>query len=183
MLLRPLFLFVCIAVTLHGHSAYAAKPNIILIIADDMAWNDCGAYGHPKIRTPNIDKLAQQGMTFNNAFLTTSSCSPSRCSIITGRYPHNTDAGQLHLPLPKEQVTFPELLKQAGYHTGAAGKWHLGNATKPKFDIVREGGDSGGAGHWVPMLKDRPTDKPFFMWFASFDPHRPYQKNTIATAT
>ena len=64
------------------------RPNLVLIIADDMAWDDCGAYGHPHIKTPNLDKLAADGMRFDNAFLTCSSCSPSRSSIITGRYPH-----------------------------------------------------------------------------------------------
>ena len=76
------------------------RPNIILIIADDMNWNDCGAYGHPSIRTPNIDSLARDGLKFNHAYLTVSSCSPSRSSIITGKYPHNTGAEQLHWPLP-----------------------------------------------------------------------------------
>ncbi|MBX6316774.1 MAG: sulfatase-like hydrolase/transferase, partial [Isosphaeraceae bacterium] len=93
------------------------RPNFILIIADDMAWDDCGAYGHPSIRTPNLDRLARRGLRFDHAILTCSSCSPSRSSLITGRYPHNTDAEELHWPLPKEQVTFIERLKQAGYWT------------------------------------------------------------------
>src|SRR4051794_15890634 len=118
----------------------AARPNVILIIADDMGAEDCGAFGHPTIRTPNLDRLAKEGMRFDRAFLTCSSCSPSRSSIITGRYPHNTGAHQLHLPLPKEQVTFVELLKKAGYWTGQAGKWHLGPAVKDRFDVVNEGG-------------------------------------------
>src|SRR3954454_20129901 len=103
-------------------------PNFILMIADDMAWNDCGAYGNASIRTPNLDSLAREGMRFDRAFLTCSSCSPSRSSIITGRYPHNTDAEELHWPLPPDQVTFVERLKAAGYWTAAAGKWHLGPA-------------------------------------------------------
>src|SRR5690348_1995417 len=76
------------------------RPNLVLIIADDLAWDDLGAFGHPTIRTPNLDRLAREGMRFDRAFLTTSSCSPSRSSIITGRYPHNTDAEELHWPLP-----------------------------------------------------------------------------------
>ena len=103
-------------------------PNFVLIIADDMNWDDCGAYGRPSIRTPNIDRLAREGMRFDHAYLTASSCSPSRSSIITGRYPHNTDAEQLHWPLPAEQVTFVEQLREAGYWCAAAGKWHLGPA-------------------------------------------------------
>lgn len=149
-------------------------PNFIVFIADDMAWNDCGAYGHSKIRTPNIDRLAREGMRFDNAFLTCSSCSPSRSSLITGRYPHNTGARQLHQPLPGDQVTFVEMLKKSGYYTAAAGKWHLGNATIPKFDTVHAKMNV-----WVKTLAERPKDRPFFMWFAFSDPHRGYQKNTI----
>ena len=150
------------------------RPNFILFIADDMAWDDCGAYGHPKIRTPNIDRLAEEGMRFDNAFLTCSSCSPSRSSIITGRYPHNTGARQLHQPLSGDQVTFVEKLKAAGYYTASVGKWHLGPETIPKFDLVRQKMNL-----WVKTVQDRPQEKPFFMWFAFSDPHRPYQKETI----
>ena len=96
-----------------AETARANRPNVILLIADDMAWDDCGAYGHKTVRTPNIDKLASEGMRFSRAFLTASSCSPSRSSMITGRYPHSTGAQQLHWPLPPDQVTFVELLKKA----------------------------------------------------------------------
>src|SRR3954454_9445594 len=119
------------------------RPNIVLIIADDMAWDDCGAYGNRKARTPNIDRLAREGMRFDRAFVTVSSCSPSRSSLITGRYPHNTDAEELHWPLPPEPVGFVETLRATGYRTAAAGKWHLGNPAKQKFDLVREADPSG----------------------------------------
>lgn len=176
-----------------------SRPNIVLIIADDMAWDDCGAYDHPTIRTPNIDKLAAEGMRFTNAFVTTSSCSPSRASIITGRYPHNTDAEQLHWPLPPEQRTFVEILKEAGYWTASAGKWHLGDAVRDRFDVVHEADVSGfqlptgkggsppvmiareksGCEKWLATLRDRPKDKPFFLWLAALDPHRDYEKAAI----
>ena len=119
------------------------RPNIVFIIADDMAWDDSGAYGNPEVPTPNIDRLASQGMRFDKAFLTASSCSPSRSSIITGRYPHNTDAEELHWPLPAEQITFVEKLRDGGYWTAAAGKWHLGDAVRDRFDVVRETDTSG----------------------------------------
>jgi len=180
--------------------ARRSGPNIVLIIADDMGWDDCGAYGHPRIRTPNIDRLAAEGMRFTNAFLTASSCSPSRASIITGRYPHNTDAEQLHWPLPVEQRTFVELLKNAGYWTAAVGKWHLGDAVKNRFHRVHEADVSGfqlptdkdaskgamvarersGCEHWVSTLRSRPKDRPFFLWLASLDPHRDYEPGIIA---
>ena len=78
-------------------------------------------------------------MRFDRAFVMTSSCSPSRSSIITGRYPHSTGAEELHWPLPPDQVTFVEKLRASGYWTAAAGKWHLGNAVKDQLDVVREG--------------------------------------------
>ena len=182
-------------------------PNIVLIIADDMAWDDSGVYGNPNLATPHIDRLAKEGLLFHNAYLTASSCSPSRCSIITGRYPHNTDAEELHWPLPKEQVTFVEKLREAGYWTAAAGKWHLGDAARDRFDVIRETDTSGfqlpageegqkgkfvetmegqaqsGCTEWVPLMRDRPKEKPFFLWLAALDPHRPYHENIVANPT
>ncbi len=152
-----------------------ARPNFLVFIADDMAWDDCGAYGHPHIRTPQLDRLAEQGMRFNNAYLTCSSCSPSRSSIMTARYPHSTGgAHQLHNPLPAGQVVFPELLRAAGYFTASSGKWHLGDATIPKFDKVVTT-----MNQWVQTLHERPGDKPFFLWCAFSDPHRPYKHGII----
>lgn len=187
------FILLCFACT-----SFADPPNFVLIIADDMSWDDCGAYGHPLIETPHIDNLAEQGMRFDQAFLTISSCSPSRASIITGRYPHRTDADELHWPLPGNQTTFTEILQQKGYWCGAAGKWHLGDEVEDRFDKIMAADTSGfqlptgtagqtgkfaesttgdvrsGCTDWVPLLKSRPTDKPFFLWLAALDPHRPY---------
>jgi arylsulfatase A-like enzyme len=99
--------------------------------------------------------------------------------MITGRYPHNTGAAQLHQPLPADQVTFVERLKAAGYWTAAAGKWHLGPAVLDRFDQVKQGGGPSGAEHWLPTLRGRPRGRPFFLWLAAFDPHRPYEPNTL----
>ena len=181
--------------------ATAAPPNFVIIIADDMSWDDCGAYGHPTIRTPHIDRMAKEGMRFENAFLTISSCSPSRASIITGRYPHRTNAEELHWPLPGDQTTFTEILRQHGYWCGAAGKWHLGDEVKDRFDKIMAADTSGfqlptgkagqtgkftettrgdvrsGCTDWVPLLKSRPRHKPFCLWLAALDPHRPYDED------
>lgn len=156
-------------------SQVQSRPNFIVFIADDMACDDCGAFGHAGVRTPNLDRLARAGMVFDNAFLTCSSCSPSRCSILTGRYPHATGAHQLHSPLPAGQITFVDVLRRAGYFTAAAGKWHLGNDAIGRFDKVLQGRMS-----WTGLLSDRPKDKPFCLWLAFADPHRPYQSNAIA---
>ena len=177
----------------------AERPNLVLIIADDMNWDDCGAYGHPAIRTPNIDGLAANGMLFQHAYLTTSSCSPSRSSIITGRYPHNTGAEQLHWPLPAGSQTFVGQLKESGYHTVAAGKWHLGDAIKPHFDKIYEASTAGfvlpsgkdgeppkmiaaqpsGCEDWETALSNCPDNKPFFLWLAALDPHREYKPGAL----
>src|SRR5688572_13569620 len=118
------------ALALVPTAAAAGTPNVVVIIADDLGVDDLGAYSHPKVRTPNLDRLARDGMRFDRAFLTCSSCSPSRSSLLTGRYPHQTGAEQLHWPLPADQVLVTTPLRKAGYWTAAAGKWHLGAAVK-----------------------------------------------------
>ena len=163
----------------------AERPNIILFIADDVSWNDYGCYGNEHARTPNIDKLADGGIRFDQAFLTASSCSPSRASIVTGRYPHNNGkAAELHLPIAANLPWFPELLRESGYYTALSGKNHmkvdvkLGARGKPRskaFDLIDGGrtqGNSGGHANWLKITKERPKDKPFFFWFAAYDAHR-----------
>lgn len=177
----------------------ATSPNLILIIADDMNWDDCGAYGHSSIRTPNIDRLAKEGLLFRHAYLTTNSCSPSRASIITGKYPHNTGAEQLHWPLPEGSQTFPGQLRKRGYYTAAAGKWHMGDAVRNSFDKIYEASTAGfvlpsgkdgepakmiatqpsGCEDWERALNDRDKSKPFFLWLASLDPHREYNDGAL----
>lgn len=176
-----------------------SRPNIVLMIADDMNWDDCGCYGHPSIRTPNIDRLAAEGLRFEHAYLTTNSCSPSRASIITGRYPHNTGAEQLHWPIPAGTSTFVQELKKAGYYTAAAGKWHIGNAVRDHFDKIYEASTAGfvlpsgkdgkppkmiatqpsGCEDWEKALDERDKSKPFFMWLAALDPHREYKDGAL----
>ncbi len=158
------------------------RPNFIIIIGDDISWNDLGCYGNATVKSPNIDQLASEGIMFTNVFLTASSCSPSRCSIIAGRYPHNTGAAELHTPLPSEMPTLPGELKKSGYYTASAGKWHLGPNTKIDFDLVVEKGNgNGGEEQWLRVMKERPKDKPFFFWFASYDAHRIWHADDFAT--
>lgn len=161
------------------------RPNFIIFIADDVSWNDFGCYGSETARTPNIDALATDGMKFTNAYLTASSCSPSRCSIITGRYPHNNGAAsELHRPLPEHLIKFPKLLKEAGYYTALAGKDHMPQDNADEDAVwddkrgTRVPGNSGGEGHWVDVVQKRPKDKPFFFWFAATDAHRGWDADT-----
>ena len=155
------------------------RPNFVIFIADDMAWEDCGAYGHPHIRTPNIDALAKNGLRFDRAYLTCSSCSPSRCSILTGRYPHATEAGELHLPLPGEQTMFTVPLREAGYWTAAVGKWHLGEAVATQVDLRQGAAPAAMGDAWVRALQERPAETPFFLWAAHSDPHRGYKAGAV----
>ncbi len=159
------------------------KPNIIYIIADDVSYDYFGCYGNKDVRTPNIDRIAKEGMRFTNAYLTASSCSPSRTSIISGRYPHNTGSAELHTPLPVEQIPFPLLLKNAGYYTVQAGKSHFGTPALRAFDTAYEGkeGGTGAEERWVKCLQERPKDKPIFAWFAALDAHLLWQADKFGT--
>jgi len=101
------------------------KPNILFILSDDHRWDAMSYMGHPVIKTPNMDRIAQEGVLFNNAFVTTSLCSPSRASFLTGQYAHNHGVKNNLTPWDNNNVTFLELIKKAGYHTGFIGKWHM----------------------------------------------------------
>lgn len=178
-LVLQLFSILCLWNVLAPSAHGDERPNFIIFVADDMAWDDCGAYGNPSIRTPNIDRLAAEGMRFDRAYLTCSSCSPSRCSMLTGRYPHATGAGELHLPLPETQTMLTKPLMKSGYWTAVVGKWHLGQAVTDQVDY-RKGSNPAAMGNaWVKALKDRPADQPFFMWAAHSDPHRGYKPGAV----
>ncbi|WP_166831016.1 sulfatase family protein [Thalassoroseus pseudoceratinae] len=159
-----------------GSRLTEAAPNFLVFIADDQGFGDLSCYGHPTLKTPHIDRLAREGMQFERAFLTTSSCSPTRCSFLTGRYPHNTGAEDLHEPLPSSQKSLAAYLQPAGYHTMAVGKWHLGNDEKAHWNAIQECSGAETATKAIKLLQARPKDQPFFFWVASKDPHRPFDK-------
>jgi N-sulfoglucosamine sulfohydrolase len=158
------------------------RPNVVLIIADDVS-PDFSCFGG-QVATPHIDGLAAGGVRFDNAYVTASSCSPSRNSMITGRYPHNTGAPELHMNLPEGQFMFPQALKEAGYYTVLSGKWHMGEATRPAFDLLDAAhypDDPTGAVNWIQILQERPKDQPFFLWYSAFDAHRPWEADAETT--
>ena len=111
------------------------KRNIIFILIDDLRFDAMSCRAHPVLQTPNIDRLADQGMLFENAFATTSLCSPSRATILTGLYAHRHRILDNRTDLPADIPTFPVNLHQAGYRTGFIGKWHMGGAN----DMPRPG--------------------------------------------
>lgn len=125
----------------------APRPNIVFILADDLGYGDVGVYGQRLIRTPHLDALASEGMTFTEMYAGTAVCAPSRCSLMTGRHTgHAYIRGNKEVrpegqePLPDSVVTLAEILKRAGYATGAFGKWGLGPAGSPG-DPIRQGFD------------------------------------------
>lgn len=120
------------------------KPNFIVLFADDQGWGDLGAYGHPDIRTPHIDRMAEEGMRFTS-FYAAPFCGPSRAALMTGSYPPRLSLAFNHGPkattgIHPDEVTVAELLKERGYATRMIGKWHLGDA--PEFLPHRHGFDS-----------------------------------------
>ena len=164
-------------------SAADARPNFVVCIADDISFDDFGCYGSPTARTPRIDALAARGLKFTEAYLTASSCSPSRTSIITGRYPHNNGpAAELHQPVPPHLPWLPAQLRAHGYHTGLVGKNHMSRADAPvgpeTWDLIDPGvtpDNHGAESKWAATLQTRPKDKPFFFWFAALDAHRDWE--------
>src|SRR4030043_99387 len=103
------------------------RPNIIFILADDLGYGDLGCYGQKAIKTPNIDKLAAEGMRFTDHYAGSTVCAPSRCCLMTGFHTgHALIRGNADVPLRPSDVTVAELLKEAGYSTGIIGKWGLG---------------------------------------------------------
>src|SRR6202166_3323731 len=126
--------------------AQGVKPNIVFILADDMGYADVSCYGRPDLSTPNIDRIAANGMRFLQAYANSAVCSATRTALITGRYQYRLRLGleeplfgATDVGLPPEHPTLPSLLKKAGYGTTLIGKWHMG--VLPKFGPLKSGYD------------------------------------------
>ncbi len=120
------FLFALASASTSRAAEVPARPNIVVILVDDLRWDALSSTGHPFVKTPNIDRIANEGARFRNAFVTTPLCLPSRASILTGQYAHThgiTGSG-VHLAREFGRDTFPVRLQQAGYETAYFGKWH-----------------------------------------------------------
>ena len=141
--MKLLFTIFCFALCLVQSSA-AVQPNVVFFLVDDMGWRDVACFGSSFYETPNIDRFAKQGVRFTNAYAACHVCSPTRASIMTGKYPGRLDltdwlsgrrefdfqrflSAEKLQALPLKEVTLAEALKAKGYRTGIFGKWHLGN--------------------------------------------------------
>jgi arylsulfatase A-like enzyme len=172
-------------------AAHAERPNILLLLSDDHSYPFVSCYGNENVKTPTLDALAAAGMKFHRFFTAAPQCVPSRAALMTGRSPVAARMTRFSSPLPRDEITFPELLReQAGYYTGVCGRsYHLdgsartGPATARVFqehnlktfadrvDYLRTGPDAQVAGQAAEFLDGKPKDKPFFLWANFSDPH------------
>ncbi|OQY00145.1 MAG: sulfatase [Bacteroidetes bacterium 4572_117] len=173
------------------------RPNILFIMSDDHAYQAISAYDNTLLKTPNIDRLADEGMLFTNACVTNSICAPSRATILTGKHTHINGKIDNFSPFDTTQVTFPQLFQEAGYQTAMFGKLHFGNKPKgvdkfmilpgqgryinPKF--ITKNGDTTITGYVTDIITDitidwlekkRDQEKPFLMMYLHKAPHRPW---------
>jgi N-sulfoglucosamine sulfohydrolase len=157
-----------------GSGASKKRPNILFCLADDWSWPHASIAGDKVVKTPTFDKVARQGVLFENAFVSSPSCTPSRGAILTGQWHWRLEeGGNLWSTLPARFAVYPDLLEEAGYHVGYTRKgWGPGrdepggrkrNPAGPHYKDFRE------------FMKARPEGKPFCFWFGSQDPHRAYK--------
>ena len=157
-----------------GTEPAAGPPNILLAIADDWGFPHAGTYGDPVVKTPAFDRLAREGIVFNQAYISSPSCTPSRAALLTGQWHWRLEeSANLWSTLQTKFPVYPDLLEEAGYFVGHTGKaWGPGrlepggrtrNPAGPEFESFAE------------FLDARPAQQPFCFWFGTQDPDRPYE--------
>ncbi|MCU0873407.1 MAG: sulfatase [Pirellulaceae bacterium] len=187
----------CLVVFLIGAALVSAtvnaaeKPNILFLLSDDHSYPFVGCYGDGNVRTPTLDRLAAEGMKFHRFFTGAPQCVPSRATLMTGRSPVAARMTRFSAPLPRDEITFPELLRErVGYFTGVCGRsYHLDGSAKQgqaiarafrehelqtfaqRVDYLRTGADTEVAGQVAEFLDQKPAEKPFFLWANFSDPH------------
>jgi arylsulfatase A-like enzyme len=186
----------CFAVAL-APAATSARPNILFVLSDDHSYPFLSCYGDTNVRTPNFDRFAAQGMKFHRFFTAAPQCVPSRAAYLTGRSAVAARMTRFSSPLPRDEITFPEVLReQAGYFTGVCGRsYHLDGSERAsapgtvagglmakhglrtfeqRLDYVRRGSDAEAATQMAEFLDRKPADQPFCLWVNFSDPHHPW---------
>jgi len=153
------------------------KPNIILFVADDHGTDAIGAYGNPVIKTPNLDKLASEGVKFTNAYCTSASCAASRSVILSGKFGHATGSyGHVHdyhhFSTYDKETSLPVIMEEAGYETARIGKYHVAPEKVYHFNTVLEADPRNTVEMAEACADVLKSDKPFFLYFCTDDPHR-----------
>ena len=192
-MMKPLIVSLLLVAGLAG-AADDAPPNIVFIMADDHAERAISAYGSDLIETPNIDRIAANGIRFANSFVTNSICAPSRAVLLTGKYSHLNGLRDNRDTFDGSQLTFPKLLQAAGYETAIIGKWHLKSAPTG-FDVwkvlddqghyynpvfIENGVEKQAEGYVTDLVTDfaidyldnRDKSKPFALLYQHKAPHR-----------
>lgn len=163
-MLRPALLLCLLCPVLAMADEASNQPaNFVVFLADDLGWGDLACYGHPKIQTPNLDRFADEGVRFTQAYSACGVCSPSRSSILTGRTPYRNGVwrwipGNHGTHLRASEITIPELVKPLGYQTMHSGKWHLN-------------------GHFNSTKQPQPNDHGYDWWFATQNNASPSHKD------
>lgn len=175
-------------------AADTPRPNIVFVLSDDHSYPYLGTYGIQPMKTPSLDRFAAEGMKFHRMFTTAPQCVPSRASLMTGRSPVACRISRFSSPLPRDEVTFPEVLKkEGGYFVGVLGRsYHLdGSGLTPKasadvfdshrlrtfqdrFDYVDATGQENIPARMKEFFDQRPAGKPYFLWVNFSDPHHPW---------
>lgn len=191
--LIKLFFIGLITLTGVGVDAQNTRPNVLFVISDDQSYPHASAYGAEFIETPAFDRIADEGVLFTNAFVASPGCSPSRASILTGRYPWQIEEAGTHASLfPKKYTVLPDLLEDAGYVVGYTGKgWGPGDweesgrdrnpagpefqnqELNPPYDWIR---NTDYSENFRDFLEQRSEDEPFYFWMGTSEPHRPFEE-------
>lgn len=178
---RRAFWLVCaLAVSLLIQSCQQAepvkRPNFLILMSDNHSWNHLGCYGDPVLKTPNIDRMAEQGIRFTNAYCSAPSCTPARASMLTGQDIWRLEEGaNLWGILPAKFTVYPELLEEAGYLVGYEGKGWGPGGYEPGGRERNPGGDQYDS--FEEFYNEREKGQPFCYWFSSRDPHRPFKRD------
>lgn len=159
-----------------------ARPNVLVIVADDWGWPHAGVYGDKVVKTPNFDRVAKHGMLFHRAHCVSPSCTPSRAALLTGQWVHRLqEGGNLWGILPNRYAVYPDILERAGYVVGLFGKgWGPGTLEGSGRDRNPAGPPIKGG--FAAFLKALPAGRPFCFFYGSTDPHRPYEVGAGAKA-